>query len=365
MSQADQAPPPSPRVDGHVALRWPALLVLSAVLVILLEAMHLSAALLIGPMVAAIALAAAGRAPRIPNVPFLAAQGVVGCMIARSLTPSIAVEMARGWPLFLAAVASVITASAALGWLLTRWRVLPGSTAIWGSFPGAAATMSLMAEAFGADIRLVAFMQYLRVLLVALAASGVARLGGGDTVAHATTWFTPVTPGPFAPTLALAFGAAALAPRLRIPAGPLLLPMVLSAVLQGFGWLTITLPPWLLAASYALVGWSIGQRFTPTILRHALKALPQVVGAIAALILVCGLLALGLMRLAHVSALTAYLAMSPGGADSVAIIAASSKVDVPLVMALQSARFVTVLLVGPALARLLARRVPGEADAPA
>jgi uncharacterized membrane protein AbrB (regulator of aidB expression) len=40
--------------------------------------------------------------------------------------------------------------------------------------------------------------------------------------------------------------------------------------------------------------------------------------------------------------------------DSVAIIAASSKVDISFVMALQTARFVIVLLIGPRLARLVA-----------
>ncbi len=46
---------------------------------------------------------------------------------------------------------------------------------------------------------------------------------------------------------------------------------------------------------------------------------------------------------------------SPGDADSVAIIAASSHVDLPFVMAMQMARFILVLLVGPALARTVAR----------
>jgi uncharacterized membrane protein AbrB (regulator of aidB expression) len=53
--------------------------------------------------------------------------------------------------------------------------------------------------------------------------------------------------------------------------------------------------------------------------------------------------------------LTAYLATSPGGADSVAIIAASSPVDVPFVMAMQVARFILVMLAGPFLAKRVAR----------
>ncbi|MNU00090.1 putative ammonia monooxygenase [compost metagenome] len=57
--------------------------------------------------------------------------------------------------------------------------------------------------------------------------------------------------------------------------------------------------------------------------------------------------------------LTAYLATSPGGLDSVAIIAASTPVDMSFVMALQTARFVLVLLLGGPLSKFVARRIDG------
>jgi hypothetical protein len=44
----------------------------------------------------------------------------------------------KHWPLFLAVGLAVILASTALGWLMTRWQVLPGTTAVWGTSPGAA-----------------------------------------------------------------------------------------------------------------------------------------------------------------------------------------------------------------------------------
>jgi uncharacterized protein len=120
--------------------------------------------------------------------------------------------------------------------------------------------------------------------------------------------------------------------------------------------MTIELPPLLLAASYAVVGWSIGVRFTRPILVHALRALPRVTASILALIAICGGFAWVLTWTAGIDPLTAYLATSPGGADSVAIIAASSNVDVPFVMALQTMRFLVVLFVGPSLSRFIARR---------
>jgi uncharacterized membrane protein AbrB (regulator of aidB expression) len=55
--------------------------------------------------------------------------------------------------------------------------------------------------------------------------------------------------------------------------------------------------------------------------------------------------------------LTAYLATSPGGVDSVAIIAASTKVDVSFVMGLQTIRLLFVLLVGPFLSRFVAKLI--------
>jgi hypothetical protein len=342
--------------------QWALLLVLSVPLALALEALHLSAALLLGPMLAAIALAAAESTVRVPPWAFIASQAVIGCMIARGLTAPVLASMLGAWPLLLASVPAVVAASALLGWLLARRRVLPGSTAVWGSFPGAASVMVLMADAHGADARLVAFMQYLRVVMVAAAASGVARLAAAPAPPAAPVpWLDAAFPAvawdALLATLVLALGGAAVAERLRVPAGPLIAPMVLGAALQDAGALRIELPPSLLAACYAVVGWSVGLRFTRPILLHAARALPRVFGAVLALLLACGGLAAALAAAAGVDPLTAYLATSPGGVDTVAIIAASNPaVDVPFVMAVQTARFLAVLLAGPRLARFVAAR---------
>ena len=110
------------------------------------------------------------------------------------------------WPLFLGVVLTVIAASSALGWLMSRWRVLPGTTAVWGSSPGAATAMVLMAEAYGADAQLVAFMQYLRVVFVAVAASVIARfwIDASGAAIPAIVWFPPIDWPSFLETLGIA-----------------------------------------------------------------------------------------------------------------------------------------------------------------
>jgi uncharacterized protein len=339
--------------------QWGLLVAGSALLATVLEIVGLPAALLLGPMIAGIALAANGGQIRAPRLPVQAAQAVVGCLIARAVTGDIVLAFVRDWPLLLGVVLAVVATSGLLGWMIGRFEVLPGTTAVWGTAPGAASAMMVLAGAFGADARLVAFMQYVRVVCVAGLASVVARIWIGPAAAAAPhiVWFPALTCTDFAATLALAGVGLAAGVWLRVPAGPLLIPMIAGALLEGSGIAHLTLPPWLLAISYALLGWSVGLGFTRAILAHARRALPQVLLATFVLIAVCGALAFILVRAAGIDPLSAYLATSPGGMDTVAIIAASSTVDISFVMAMQTVRFVIVLFAGPPLARFMAQRV--------
>ncbi len=340
------------------ATQWAVLLALSVVFAAVLEGLRLPAALLLGPMMAAILLAAAEARTRVRDLPFFAAQSIIGCMVARGLPASVLVDLQKDWLLFVGVILLVVAVSTSLGYLLARWQVLPGTTAIWGASPGGATAMILMADAYGADMRLVAFMQYQRLVFVATMASIVSAVWtAGEGGAPAMVWFPAVNWPAFGETLAVAAVGAAAARRLRVPAGALLGPMVLGVVLQDTGLLTIELPPWFLAVSYLLIGWTIGLRFTRPILAHAARAMPLLAAAVAVLILLCGGLAVVLVLATGVDPMTAYLATAPGGMDSVAIIAASSNVNVPFVMAMQACRLIVVLATGPALTRFLAGRI--------
>jgi membrane AbrB-like protein len=249
---------------------------------------------------------------------------------------------------------------------MTRLQILPGTTALWGTSPGAASVMTIMAESYGADIRLVAVMQYLRVVLVAAVAAVVARLFGVSAPqgADAIVWFPAIAWLPLIETLALAIVGPIVAWVLRIPAGAFLVPLVAGILLSHFGWMTIELPTWLLAASYALVGWNIGLRFTRPLLVHAARALPRIIAATLVLIALCAGVAAMLVYGAGVDPLTAYLATSPGGSDSIAIIAASTDVDVSFVMAMQTVRMIAVLFLAPVLTKFIAERLSYPNDRP-
>lgn len=339
------------------ARRWLTLCWASALLSALLLALHVPAAVLLGCMVCAMAVAVRGTTLAVPRTLFGWGQGLLGCLMAHSLQPQHLGTVVQSWPVFLGATLLLIAASTALGWWLTRRQVMPGTTALWGMAPGAAAAMVVMSESYGADVRLVAFMQYTRVVVVTLVAALVTRAVVGPLPNGAGTlpWWPPTAPQELALTAALVLGGGALARRLNLAGGAMVLPLVGAALVQGlWGW-TPALPPALMALAYAAIGWSVGLRFTRGILLHALRALPQVLLSIALLMGVGLATGTALVLTTGLDALSAFLATCPGGADSMAVIAATSAVDTGFVMAMQLARFLVVLVAGPAVTRRVAQ----------
>lgn len=360
-SKAEREQAPDPREADPLRrkpLAWMLLVVVSALLAFLFDRIGLPAALLLGPMLAAALFALRGQTLRLAQPPYLLAQALIGTMAAGAVSGGIVPTFLTHWPWIIAIVLTVIAASTLSGFVLSRLKILPGTTAIWGSSAGAATSMLVMADAYGADIRLVAFMQYLRVVFVAGAAALVARFwaetGSADS---AIDWLTPLPAGPFAMTLAVAAIGALAGRALRLPAGLFMGPFILTAILSSTGYLHVVLPELLMALCYALLGWRIGLGFTRDIIVHARRALMPTIGSILFLMAISAGLATLLTIYAGIDPLTAYLATSPGGLDSIAIIAAHSNVDLAFVMALQTARLLLIMACGPLIARFIANRV--------
>lgn len=337
---------------------WGALVAASALLAFGLYRAQFPAALLVGPMLAAIAFGVGGAGIGVPRTAFMAAQALIGCLVAHAVTGSIVATLRADGLIIVAVVLVTVLAGGVVGWALTRLRVLPGTTAAWGSSPGGAAAMVAMSEQFGADPRLVAFMQYVRVVAVVLTASLVTRLLVSAPAAPSPSGAESVGALSTLATLAVAALGAAAALALRLPAGALIGPMILGAVLHATGLATMALPAPLLDLAYAGIGWYVGLRFTRETLGVTLRALPGILVATFAVILLCGGWAWALTHILAIDFLTAFLATSPGGLDSVAIIAVGTHADVSFVLAVQTLRLFVVLVTGPLLAKWITRAVP-------
>ncbi len=313
-------------------------------------------------MIAAIGFGVGGTKLQSPPWAFTCAQAIIGCLVASDMNASILATVWHDWATILVVISATIAAGALAGWTLARLNVLPAATAAWGSSPGGSSAMVAMAQEYGADARLVAFMQYLRLTIVVLSASVVSRFlphfGPATMATLALPKVAPVAAGSFRELLKT-FGVATFGGvagrRLRIPAGPLLISMLAGVLLQANGIVRMTLPQWLLGAAYTAVGWHIGLDFTREVIVHVWRALPRVLLATFMLIGFCAGSAWALTRLLHVDPLTAYLATSPGGLGSMAILAVSSQVNISFVLAVQTVRVFVVVLTGPPIAKLITR----------
>ncbi|WP_187369347.1 AbrB family transcriptional regulator [Baekduia soli] len=299
---------------------------------------------------------------------FTVGQALAGVALGAYVQASSLSALGREWAPVAGVSAATLGVSLLAGVVLARATELDRPTAALGMIAGGASGIVTMARDLGGDDRLVAFMQYLRVLvvvlltpvLVALAfpghhAGGVAA--GTALIGTARDWY--VTAG-----LALAGG---LVMRVaRVPAGVLIGPMVLAAAVSlsaPKGWYTV--PGLVQDAAFAIIGLQVGLGFTLDTVRQTGRLLLPVLASVLGLMAACAGLAVALDQLTSVSLLNAYLATTPGGIYAVLAVAFGSGANSTFVIAVQGLRVVVMVLLAPVAVRLLlGRGEPAVATTP-
>jgi membrane AbrB-like protein len=353
--------------DGGRA-RWLLLLVATGLGTLAIAALGVPSPALFAGLLVATVLALAGRMPeRVPAAATTAAQAVIGVVIGVLARPGTLGAVAEQWLPVLLVVVGTLAVSMGAGLLLGVRRDVTPLTGMLALTAGGASGLVAVTRELGGDERLVAVVQYLRVGIVTATMPVVAALafgatvrGGGPATGSGAAW--PVDVGFVVVCVGLGLGLARLT---RVPAGGLLGPMAVALALSLSGWSFGADPPALLVEiAYAVIGWQAGARFTRPALRTVLRSLPLATALIAAVVALCAGLGLLLSRLTGVTPLEGYLATTPGGVYAVLATAISSGGDVTFVVAVQVLRVVVMLLVAPALARLVGRRRPPDRTDP-
>src|SRR4051794_28122130 len=195
----------------------------------------LFAALVVG-LVAALALPSARL--ELPAYAFVAAQALVGVTIGAYLRSDALRALAGAWLPVLVVSAATLGLSVATGWALARWTELDRPTATLGMIAGGASGIVTMAGDLDADDRLVAFMQYMRVLVVVLLTPLLIAVfggGGGGGAPQRGGLGAFATPRDWLITLAIAPLASIAARATRLPAGMLLGPMLVAGAVTLAG----------------------------------------------------------------------------------------------------------------------------------
>ena len=334
---------------------------------VLAQSVKLPGGWLIGALLVAI-LAGLARAehPRLSSRWLTPAQAVIGTLLAGTFRPEVLPLVAAHWLPVLLVVAATLGVSFSAGIVLARISPLSRETATFGTLPGASSGMIAMSLDSKADTRMVALMQYIRVVLVVLSAALLARFVL-HSAGHAHPSSLGISGGAASPhpwtdyllTALLAAGSAWVGHRARLPAGGMLGPLIVGIIASGLNLLRPVWPPGVTQAAYITVGLYIGLLFDRASLRQAGRLIPVMVANTLVLMAVCAVTGKVLAVLAETDYLTGYLATTPGGMDSVAVVALGSGADVSFLVAVQMVRLLATVLTGPALARWRLGQSPG------
>src|SRR5215217_3022236 len=157
---------------------WVALGVGSSLAGLVAQRTGLPAGWLVGPMLVALVVALVWEGhPAVPRWGRTASLAVVGGVLASAFKPSVLPLIFRHWLPVTIVVFCTLLLSLGAGLLLSVLVHLDRKTAALGTLPGAASGMLAMSDPLGADARLVALMQYTRVVVVVVSATLVGRLG--------------------------------------------------------------------------------------------------------------------------------------------------------------------------------------------
>jgi uncharacterized protein len=325
----------------------------------------LPAGWLSGSILVVAAAALAGRPLLMPQLLTRSIFVVIGISLGAVVTP----ETLRGiasYPVSIAMLIAAIVCISATGTaylcVVHRWRPL---SAYLASSPGGLSQVLVVAAELGAELRAIAIVQSLRVVIVAVGLpAGLSLLGlAGNAARRGNGPWTFALANELAILVAASTLAALIAFRFRFPGGLLFGAMFASAALHGSGLVHAVVPPWVANTAMVALGAVVGARFTNTPLRLLANYLGAAFGSFAVSAIIAALFAVALINLIQLPIPEVMIAFAPGSVDAMMLLALALHLDPVYVGAHHVTRIILVSLAMPLIARRIAR-APASAIKP-
>jgi membrane AbrB-like protein len=294
-----------------------------------------------------LAVAIAGLIGRPMKVPLPVARlcfVMIGILLGAIVTPETLHGVAT-WPLSIAllALATICMIGATTSYLrfVHGWDVV---SAFLGASPGAMAQVLVLATEFKADLRGVAIVQVLRILLVTIGLPGGMALFG---LAAGSVVSVPEPAGGSSPTellilVVVATAMAGIVMWLRFPGGLLFGSMAGSGFLHGTGLVHAVLPWWLGSAAVIVLGAVAGSRFTNTSFRMVFDHLGAALGSFAVSVSVASIFVGLVTALLPFPTADVVIAFAPGSQDQMMLLALALHLDPVYVGAHHLSRWLVV-----------------------
>jgi hypothetical protein len=292
---------------------------------------------------------------------------VIGISLGAVVTPQTLQGMAA-YPLSIAilmvAMVCVSIGGTAYLYLVHRWQLV---SAYLASSPGGMSQVLIVAADLGADLRAVAIVQSLRVVIIAVGLpAGLTLLGlAGHAVRRGNGPLTLALGGELAILVAAAAVMGIIAYRIRFPGGLLFGAMFASAALHGSGLIHAVVPLWVANIAMVALGGVIGARFANTPLRLLANFLAAGFGSFGVAVAIASAFAVVLVKELALPIPEVLIAYAPGSVDAMMLLALALHLDPVYVGAHHVMRILFVSLILPLVARRLARAPAAAGKQPA
>ena len=328
--------------------------------------MGVPAGWLSGAILAVAAAAFAGRPLLMPALLTRCIFVAIGISLGAVVTPQ-TLHGVAAYPASIAAllVAMIGVSIAGTAYLhvVHGWKLL---SAYLASSPGGMSQVLVIAAELGADLRAIAIVQTMRVVIIAVGLpAGMALFGlAGSVIRRGNGPLTFAVAGDLVILLAVSTAAAFIAYRVRFPGGLLFGAMFASAFLHGSGLVHAVVPPWVANVAMLALGGVVGARFANMPPRLLANYLAASFGSFAVAVAVAGVFVVGVVEALSLHGADVMIAFAPGSVDAMMLLALALHIDPVYVGAHHVARVLFVSLALPLVARRIAHAPPEALEQP-
>lgn len=293
-------------------------------------------------------------------------QTILGIELGQNFSVSILDTFKDHFIVIVIALLFTIAISILSGILLWRFSSASMMTCLFGSTPGGISAMPAIADEVGANALVVTFIQTLRILLVV----GILPLIVGVLPAHSGK-IDPINHLSYSlfsllGTAVLIIGAcvgALIGKKIKMPAPWLIGSMLGVTFIQFIGTLVLkdgVKALWshnLMILAQILIGSSIGSRVSMKMFKELGQTFFVSLISTSGLVILLCILSVGISKITHIPLVTCILAFAPGGVAEMTTTAIALHADSTFVLAVQSFRLMTILILLPPLFRFINDRI--------
>lgn len=283
---------------------------------------------------------------------------IIGVLLGSSLSMEVLSNALTWLPSVLLMPVFIVVATLSCMMIYRHFGGYSNASAFFASVPGGLSEMIMLSAAYGGDERRVALAHGIRVLLT-IALVGliygltlhVSSTGGRNWVA-----LDALTLADYLWLGGAAVVGGVIGSRFNLPAGVIMVPMLISGVLHIIGVVTVAPPSLLVVMAQVVMGSSIGARFSGTTFK---EILPDIfLGALStvAMLGVAAVFALAVHVTAGTEISHSFLAFAPGGLSEMSLLALALGQAVAYVSVLHIIRILLVVVAAPQFFRVTTRK---------